>query len=78
MISEPDGEGLLIILGVLVSVIAASASMFCSLGLGFSVALRKMGKSRLSFAVQFAGVAGIALTFLLYAAFAGSLIGSLN
>ena len=78
MISEPDGEGLIIVLGVLVSVIAASASLFCSLGLGFSVALRKKGKSGFSFAVQFAGMTGIALTVLLYVIFAGSLISPLN
>lgn len=78
MISEPNGEGILIIVGVLVSLIAASASLLCSLGLGFSVALRKKGKSTLSFAVQFAGVVGIALAFLLYNIFVGSLISPLN
>ena len=78
IISEPDGEGILIVLGVLVSLIAASAALFCGLGLGFSVALRKKGKSGLSFAVQFAGVLGIALTILLYAVFAGSLISPIN
>lgn len=78
MISEPDGEGLWIILGVPISLIAASASLFCSLGLGFSVALRKQGKSGLSFLAQFAGVAGILLMLLFYCLFAGSLITSLN
>lgn len=78
MISEPDGEGPLLILGVLVSVIAASASLFCSLGLGLSVSLRKKGASGLSFAVQFAGVLGIGLTVLLYVLFEGSLISPLN
>ena len=78
MIAEPEGEGLLIVLGVLVSLIAASAAMFAGLGLGFSVALRKKGKSRLSFAVQFVGAVAIALTVLLYVVFAGSLISSLN
>ena len=78
MISEPDGEGILIVPGVIVSLIAASAALFCSLGIGFSVALRKKGKSGLSFAAQFAGMAGIALTLLLYVVFAGSLISSLN
>ena len=77
-ISEPSGDGFLIVLGVLVSVIAASAALFCGLGLGFSVALRKKGKSGLSFAVQFAGVVGIGLTVLLYGVFAGSLISPLN
>ena len=78
ILSEPDGEGFLFVLGVLVSLIAASAALFCGLGLGYSVALRKKGKSGLSFAVQFAGLVGIALTVLLYCVFAGSLITSLN
>ena len=77
-ISVPDGEGALIILGVLVAVIAASASLFCSLGLGLSIALRKKGKSALSFAVQFAGVLGIVLTLLICIVFEGSLIRPLN
>ena len=67
-----------IILGFIVSFIAASAALFCGLGLGFSVALRRKGRSGLSFAVQFAGAVGIALTFLLYGVFAGSLITPLN
>ena len=78
ILSEPDGEGFLFVLGVLISLIAASAALFCGLGLGYSVALRKKGKSGLSFAVQFAGLVGIALTVLLYCVFAGSLITSLN
>ena len=78
MISEPRGEGLLIVLGGLVSAIAASAAMLAGLGIGASVALRKKGRSGLSFAVQFAGVVGIALTVLLYSVFTGSLISPLN
>lgn len=78
MISEPDGDGILWVLGLIISLITASAVLFCYLGIGFSVALRKKGKSGLSFAVQFAGIAGIALTVLLYSVFAGSLISSLN
>lgn len=78
MISEPSGEGVLWILGLTVSVITASAALFCGLGLGFSVALRKKGKSGMSFAAQFMGVIGIALTFLLYGVFVGSLISPLN
>lgn len=76
--SEPDGEGFLIVLGAIVSVIAASAALFCGLGLGFSVALRKKGRSKLSFALQFAGAVAIALTVLLYVVFEGTLISSLN
>ena len=78
MISDPTGDGVMWVLSLLICLLSASASLFCSLGLGFSVALRKKGKSGLSFAVQFAGVVGVALTVLLYVAFAGSLISSLN
>ena len=78
MISASGEEGFLGIIGWIVAIICASASLFCGLGLGFSVALRKKGKSKLSFAVQFAGVVAIALTVLLYCAFAGNLLESLN
>ena len=78
MISASGEEGFLGIIGWIVAIICASAALFCGLGLGFSVALRKKGKSKLSFAVQFAGVVAIALTVLLYCAFAGNLLESLN
>ena len=78
MISSPSYKGFLGILGWIVSIIIASAALFCGLGLGFSVSLRKRGKSKLSFAVQFAGVVGIILTVGLYALFAGNLLRYLN
>lgn len=78
MISSPEHNGLLGILGWIVSIINASASLFCGLGLGFSVALRKKGKSKLSFAVQFAGIVGIGLTVGMYCLFAGNLLSPLN
>ena len=78
MISYPDHEGLLGLLGWIVSIINASAALFCGLGLGFSVALRKKGKSKQSFAVQFAGLIGIGLTVGMYCLFAGNLLSSLN
>jgi hypothetical protein len=78
MISCPDYDGFFGILGWIVSVINASAALFCGLGLGFSVALRKKGKSKLSFIVQFAGFAGIGLTVGMYCLFAGNLLSSLN
>ena len=78
LLGEPDCEGILWILALLIGIIVASASMFCSLGLGFSVALRKKGKSKLSFIVQFAGFVGIALTIILYGLFEGSLLSTLN
>ena len=78
LFSYPNHDGFLGILGWIVSVINASAALFCTLGLGFSVALRKRGKSKLSFAVQFAGLVGIGLTVGMYCLFAGNLLGSLN
>ena len=78
MISSPEHNGLLGILGWIVSIINASASLFCGLGLGFSVALRKKGKSKLSFAVQFAGIVGIGLAVGMYCLFAGNLLSPLN
>ena len=78
MISTPDHGGFLGLLGWIVSIINASAALFCGLGLGFSVVLRKKGKSKLSFAVQFAGLVGIGLTVGMYCLFAGNLLSSLN
>ena len=78
MISSPAYDGFLGILGWIVSVIIASATLFCGLGLGFSVALRKKGKSKQSFIVQFAGLAGIGLSVGLYCLLAGNLIKYLN
>ena len=78
MISYPDHEGFLGILGWIVSIINGSAALFCGLGLGFSVVLRKKGKSKQSFAVQFAGLVGIVLTVGMYCLFAGNLLSPLN
>lgn len=78
MISNPQYDGFLGILGWIVAVVIASAALFCGLGLGFSVALRKKGRSKLSFAVQFAGVAGIGLTLAFYFIFTGNLLKYLN
>ena len=78
MISTPAYEGFLGILGWIVSIIIASAALVCGLGLGFSVALRKKGKSKMSFLVQFAGLAAIGLSIGLYCLLAGNLIQYLN
>lgn len=78
MIARPNHEGFLAVVGWIVSVIMASAALFCGLGLGCSVYLRKKGKSKLSFAVQFAGAAAIALTVILFFLFYGNLLKSLN
>ena len=78
MIAHPRYDGFPGILGWVVSIIMASAALFCGIGLGLSVAFRKKGKSKLSFAVQFAGVGGIALTFVLFFLFYGNLLRPLN
>ena len=76
--SYPGYDGLLGILGWLIAIIVASAPLACGLALGFSVALRKKGKSKQSFAVQFLGFAGIALSLGLFAATYGNLLRHLN
>lgn len=78
MFSYPNHDGFLGLLGWIVTIINASATLFWCLGLGFSVALRKKGKSKLSFAVQFAGVVAIGLTVAMYLLFEGNLLMSLN
>ena len=78
MIANPRYDGFMGILGWIVAIIMGSAALFCGLGLGFSVALRKKGKSRLSFAVQFAGFLGIAINLILFFLFYGNLLRPLN
>ncbi len=78
MIANPRYEGFLGILGWIVAIFMGSAALFCGLGLGFSVALRKKGKAKLSFAVQFAGVLGIATNLALFFLFYGNLLRPLN
>lgn len=78
MISSPRHDGFLGILGWIVSIVIASAALFCGLGLGCSVALRKKGKSKQSFIVQFTGLLAIGLSVGLYCLLAGNLIKYLN
>lgn len=78
MIANPRYDGFLGILGWIVSILMASAALFCGIGLGLSVAFRKRGKSKLSFAVQFLGVGGIALTLILFFLFYGNLLSPIN
>ena len=74
----PEYDGFLGILGWIVTFIIDSAPLSCGLGLGFSVALRKKGKSKQSFAIQFLGLAGTALSIALFCIFYGNLLSSLN
>lgn len=78
MIARPAHDGFLGAIGWIVAVIMASAALFCGVGLGLSVALRKRGQSKWSFAAQFAGAAGIGLHLIFFFAFYGNLLQSLN
>ena len=78
MICEPHKTGFLWFVGLIIALICASAALFAGLGIGFSVFLRKNGKSVASFIVQFSGVLAIGLTFALYAIFVGNLLSPLN
>ena len=78
LFTAPGHKGFLGLLGWLVCILIASAPLPCGLGLGYSVSLRKKGKSKLSFAVQFAGIAGSALSILLFFLFYNNLLASLN
>ena len=74
----PEYDGFLGILGWIVATIIASVPLYCGFALSASVVLRKKGKSRQSFAVQFAGFAGAAIALLLFDVFYGNLLSSLN
>ena len=78
LFAYPEYDGFLGILGWIVCVIIASAPLICGLGIGFSASLRKKGRSKLSFMVQFAGVAGSALSIILFLLCYGNLLSSLN
>lgn len=78
MIGNPRYDGFLGILGWIVAIVMASATLFCGIGLGCSVALRKRGKSRGSFYAQFAGVFGIGLALILFVLFYGNLLRPIN
>ena len=74
----PNYDGFLGILGWIVVAIIAAAPLSCGLGLGFSVVLRKKGRSKQSFAMQFLGLAGVVLALILFFVFYDNLLSSLN
>ena len=74
----PEYDGFLGILGWIVATMIASVPLYCSFALSSSVVLRKKGKSKQIFAVQFAGFAGAAIALLLFDVFYGNLLSSLN
>ena len=76
--TSPAHDGLLGVLSWLVCLIIAVAPASCGFGLGLSVSLRKKGRSKPSFIVQFAGIAGCVLGVILFLVFYGNLLASLN
>ena len=78
MIARPHYDGILGLLGWIVSILMASTAVPCFVGIGLSVAFRKKGKSKWSFLAQFAGLAGIALTLILFFLLYGNLLKPLN
>ena len=76
--SYPEYEGLLGVLGWIVAILISSAPLVSGLGLGFSVALRKKGMCKQSFAIQFAGFAAAGISLILFLIFYGNLLSSLN
>ena len=78
MICTPAQDGVMGIIGWIISIVCASSALSCFLGLGLSVRLRKKGKGGRSFAVQFAGLINIVLTVVLYMIFEGNLLKTLN
>ena len=78
MFASPAHDGFLGMLSWLVCLLIAVAPASCGLGLGFSASLRKKGRSKLSFIMQFAGFAGCILGVVLFMVFYGNLLASLN
>ena len=78
MFTSPAHDGFLGMLSWLVCLIIAAAPASCGLGLGFAASLRKKGRSKLSFAVQFAGIAACVLGIMMFVLFYGNLLDSLN
>ena len=75
---NPEYDGFLGLLGWIVAIIIASAPLSCGFAIGASIVLRKKGKSKQSFAIQFVGFAGNGLSILLFFLFYGNLLSYLN
>ena len=74
IVASPAHSGFLGLIGWLISFITASTALVICIGLGLSVVLRKKGKSKQSFAMQFLGFGAIALALLLAWSCTGSLL----
>lgn len=66
LVADLRYEGFWGVPGWLLGIMMASAALPCGISLGLSVLLRKKGKRKLSFAVQFAGFLGIIPILLLF------------
>ena len=78
ILCRPNHDGFLGFMGWIVSIIVASVPLVSGLSLGASVALRKRGKSKLSFIVQFAGIIAIALAIVIFTACYGRLLAPIQ
>lgn len=74
----PGYDGFWGIFGWIVAIIIASVPLYCGFALSASVVLRKKGKSKQSFAVQFVGLGGTTISVILFLVFYGNLLSSLN
>ena len=75
---RPNAEGFLSVVAWALAIIGATCPVFCGIGLGASASLRKQGKSKKSFLVQFAGIAALGITILFGILFYGNLFATLN
>jgi cytochrome bd-type quinol oxidase subunit 2 len=75
---NPGYDGFLEFLGWIVALFIPSAPLFCFVGLGLSTALRKKGKSKQSFIIQFIGFASVLLSVSMFFIFYGNLLSYLN
>ena len=78
MLCEPNFESPFGILGLIVSCFIGAAPFFAALGLGVSAVLRKKGKSKLSFVIQFLGAFCMICAFILFCVCYGSLFPHIN
>ncbi|MBR5571849.1 MAG: hypothetical protein IKV99_04335 [Oscillospiraceae bacterium] len=71
-------DGFLRLLGWIITLFIPLAPLFCAVGLGLSIILRKKGKRKASFIIQFLGLADLLLSFALFFICYGNLLGYIN
>lgn len=77
-LAAPAHDGLLAVAGWIVAVLVASPMLFFGSGLGASTALRRRGRRTAAFVVQFVGIAAAVVALILFSAFYGNLLTTLN